>query len=231
MVERFAHAQALTRPVVPKIVITSPAGRLESALEEPPPGGPPPRAAVVCAHPQPLMGGTMANPTVVRTARALAAAGCPALRFNFRGVGKSAGAHSGGTHEPEDIGAAVAAMSAAYPGLPCWLVGYSFGAIMGSRWAPTDERIRAFVAIGFPLMMGYKLPDLGDRPLLCVQGERDRFGSGAAVAEAASSATRIHKTLIVPGAEHLFVGKTQVVGDMVAGEIDWLHQQSVGASQ
>ena len=164
----------------------------------------------------------MANPTVVRTARALAAAGCPALRFNFRGVGNSAGAYSDGAEEPQDIGAAVDAMTAAYPELPCWLVGYSFGAIMGSRWAPGDARIRAFVAIGFPIMMGHQLPDLGDRPLLCVQGERDRFGDGAAIASAAAAATRIHKTIIIPGAEHLFVGQTQLVGDTVAGEIDWL---------
>jgi alpha/beta superfamily hydrolase len=168
------------------------------------------------------MGGTMANPTVVRTARALAAAGCPALRFNFRGVGKSAGAYSGGAEEPEDIGAAVTAMAEAFPDLPVWLVGYSFGAIMGSRWVPTDERVRAFVAIGFPLMMGYQLPHLGDRPLLCIQGERDRFGDGASIAMAAEDATPIQKTIIIPGAEHLFVGKTQDVGDAVAAEIDWL---------
>lgn len=205
-----------------RIRVVSPAGQLECVLDEPPPGGPPPRAAVVCAHPQPLMGGTMANPTVVRTARALAAAGCPALRFNFRGVGRSAGAYAGGAEEPSDIGAAVDAMTAAYPDLPCWLVGYSFGAIMGSRWAPGDARVRAFVAIGFPLMMGYRLPDMGARPLLCVQGARDRFGDGASVALAAAAASRIHKTRIIAGAEHLFVGKTQEVGDAVAAEIDWL---------
>lgn len=164
----------------------------------------------------------MANPTVVRTARALAAAGCPALRFNFRGVGKSAGAYSGGANEPEDIGGAVAAMAGAFPDLPVWVVGYSFGAIMGSRWVPADERVRAFVAIGFPLQMGYKLPDMGDRPLLCVQGERDRFGSGAAVEQAAAEASRVNKTVVVTAADHLFVGKTQFVGDAVAAEIDWL---------
>jgi len=164
----------------------------------------------------------MANPTVVRTARAVAAAGCPALRFNFRGVGKSAGSYSGGEHEPADVGAAVTAMAQAYPDLPTWLVGYSFGAIMGSRWVPNDERVRAFVAIGFPLQMGYKLPDMGDRPLLCVQGERDRFGSGETIAKAAAEATRIHRTVVIPGAEHLFVGKTQQVGEAVAAELDWL---------
>jgi alpha/beta superfamily hydrolase len=50
-------------------------------------------AAVVC-HPHPLHGGTMHNKVVFRAAKAAVQAGLPTLRFNFRGVGKSAGSFS-----------------------------------------------------------------------------------------------------------------------------------------
>src|SRR2546430_5851775 len=54
--------------------------------------------AVVC-HPHPLYGGAMDNKVVYTVARALEPLGAPALRFNFRGVGASAGRYDEGRGE------------------------------------------------------------------------------------------------------------------------------------
>ena len=62
----------------------------------------------VITHPHPLFGGDMANNVVLTAVRALAARGMSALRFNFRGVGRSTGTYGGGMDEADDVAAALA---------------------------------------------------------------------------------------------------------------------------
>lgn len=88
------------------------------------------RARAVVAHPHPLYGGTMDNLVVLEAESALLAAGIEVLRFNFRGVGKSAGLHDGGRGERLDLEAAARYLSERRPELPLILAGYSFGAAM-----------------------------------------------------------------------------------------------------
>jgi alpha/beta superfamily hydrolase len=76
--------------------IPGPAGPLETLFDVP---AGPPRAAVVFAHPLPTEGGTMHTKVVFQAAKALARIGCVVLRFNFRGVGLSAGAWDNGRGE------------------------------------------------------------------------------------------------------------------------------------
>src|SRR5207245_5520015 len=89
--------------------------RLEATLRVPDVD---PAAIVVIAHALPTHGGTMRTPIMAAIARACAARGWYALRFNFRGVGESAGTWSGGRDEPDDLAAAVAHASAVERGLP-----------------------------------------------------------------------------------------------------------------
>src|ERR1041384_3735458 len=105
--------------------LTGPAGRLEALLEEP---SGPPKAVVVFAHPLPTHGGTMHTKAVYQGAKALARTGCAVLRFNFRGVGRSAGTWDEGRGERDDFKAAVDFMAAKYPGTELWAAGFSFGA-------------------------------------------------------------------------------------------------------
>src|SRR5512132_4538378 len=102
-----------------------PAGRLEAILDEP---AGTPRAAVVFAHPHPQYGGTMHTKAVYQGAKGLARIGCAVLRFNFRGVGRSAGTFDLGEGEKEDFSAALDYMAARYPGARLWAAGFSFGA-------------------------------------------------------------------------------------------------------
>jgi uncharacterized protein len=66
-----------------------------------------PRAAVVFAHPLPTHGGTMHTKVVFQGTKALTSIGCAVLRFNFRGVGRSAGAWDEGRGEMDDFRAAI----------------------------------------------------------------------------------------------------------------------------
>src|SRR4051794_24263321 len=95
--------------------LTGPAGTLEAILKVP---GSAPRLAAVVAHPHPLYGGTMHNKVVYATARRLESHGAAVLRFNFRGVGASAGAYDQGRGERQDMLAALSAMRRRFPGLP-----------------------------------------------------------------------------------------------------------------
>src|SRR4051812_3472884 len=92
-----------------------------------PAGGP----GVVLCHPHPAFGGTMRTPLIVALAGALGASGHRVLRFDFRGVGGSGGAPTGGLVEDRDVRAACAVLEAA--GDPVAIVGYSFGALMSIK--------------------------------------------------------------------------------------------------
>ena len=84
--------------------IAGPAGLLEARLDLP---DGPPRAVAVCGHPHPLHGGTMHTKALYQTAKALTRVGVAALRFNFRGVGLSAGTFDAGPGEKDDFRAAL----------------------------------------------------------------------------------------------------------------------------
>lgn len=139
-------------------------------------------AAVVC-HPHPAFGGRMDNPLVVALADALAARGCSTVRFNFRGLGGSDGAPTGGAREHEDVAAAVA--WAAARGAPrVALVGYSFGALVAARAIAEGAPVCAFAAVGFPTTLLGHDPErvacveraLGrSTPWLFIGGDQDQF--------------------------------------------------------
>ena len=129
-------------------LIDGPAGQLEALLEEPEDGAPV-EACLVC-HPHPLGGGTMHNKVVHRMARALRLAGRVVLRFNFRGVGKSAGEHAHGVGELEDARAALEWLRARYPELPYALAGFSFGSRVILKLGCEPGSATRLVAVGFP---------------------------------------------------------------------------------
>ena len=94
------------------------------------PGGTGPFPAVIVCHPHSLYGGSMSNSVVVAICQALARQSIAALRFNFRGVGRSGGNYGGGIDEQEDVRAALALVPSTSEIDPkkIGLAGYSFGA-------------------------------------------------------------------------------------------------------
>ena len=116
-----------------RLSIAGPAGALELALNAP---NQAPRGIALVAHPHPLQGGTMDNKVVQTLAKTFAALGYLSVRFNFRGVGGSAGAFDDGAGETDDALAALA-HARTDPGLPVVLAGFSFGTFIQTRVAST----------------------------------------------------------------------------------------------
>ena len=128
------------------------AGKIECLLEEPE-SAEPSEACLVC-HPHPLYGGTMHNKVVYRMARALRQSGAVVLRFNFRGVGRSQGAHDNGAGELEDARLLMEWLRSRYPGLPYSTAGFSFGSRIALRLGCSLPGVRRIIAVGFPTKSG-----------------------------------------------------------------------------
>jgi hypothetical protein len=164
----------------------------------------------------------MDNPVVIRAVEVAQEAGLATLRFNFRGVGRSAGTHGGGEAELDDAAAAVAALRETLPaGAPVGLLGYSFGAAVASRLAAADLTLAALALVAPPMAMydwGHVTP--GPRPLLLVAGTRDTYCPVNALDELAARLPGAERAL-VDGADHFFFGKLFPLGEAVAA---WLRR-------
>lgn len=198
-----------------------PAGRLEAVLMGH--TAPPLAAAVVC-HAHPLHGGMMHFKAVFRAAKALQSAGLAALRFNFRGVGRSEGVHDDGEGEQDDARAALSELERRFPGLPLVIGGFSFGAVVALRVATRDSRVRAVFALGFPLVRFGDAATLQapTQPRLFVQGEQDQFGAGEALRALVEPLPGSREMVVVPGANHFFDGQLDALQGAVA---DWAERR------
>jgi alpha/beta superfamily hydrolase len=166
-----------------------------------------PRAAAVFCHPHPLHGGTMHSTPVFRVARALQTAGAAVLRFNFRGVGRSAGTHHGAGGEVEDARAALDWLAGELSGAPLWAGGFSFGARTAATLALSEPRLARVVLIAMPVL-AYDcsfLDELRAPGLICQAGE-DEFGNLAALRARHPALDPRLELREVPGADHFFHG-------------------------
>jgi alpha/beta superfamily hydrolase len=167
-----------------------------------------PRMAALVCHPHPLFGGTMHTKIVFRAAKAALSLGFPALRFNFRGVGQSAGAFGDGIGERHDVGAALDFLSARFPGVPLVLMGFSFGSWVGLQVGATNSRVTALVGLGVPVNSS-DMSFLADvtKPKMIVQGTEDIYGSRERVEKLYAALCPPKSIHWVEGADHFFTGK------------------------
>jgi uncharacterized protein len=181
-------------------------GRLEAILKE---ARDPVRGVALVLHPHPLGGGTMHNKVVFRAAAALNEVGLTTLRFNFRGVGQSSGAHDEGRGELEDVKAGLTYLKETYPQLPATLCGFSFGARVGLEVGVADERVANLISIGTPLgKYDFSFLEACRKPILFVHGEQDEFGAASEVEEMAGRLKQVSgvSVKVIAGADHFFVG-------------------------
>lgn len=186
-----------------RLFIPGPAGQMEAILEYD--AEREPRAAAVVCHPHPLFGGTMHSKVVYRAAKAALAAGFAALRFNFRGVGASAGEHDDGVGEQDDVRAALDYLSARFPCRPTCMIGYSFGCAVGLAVGSADSRVSALAGIGVPTTvwdMSF-LQSVSKRTLF-IQGTQDAFGPRDAVETLYASLAGDKRLCWIEGADHSF---------------------------
>ena len=205
-----------------KFSLQGPAGVLE-ALEDLPDAGTytQPRGVAVVAHPHPLFGGTMDNKVVQTLARALVQCGWRAVRFNFRGVGASAGVYDEGRGELADLLAVLehsAPSGADVPNVPVALAGFSFGAFVTSHAVAAVAPIRTLeqvVLVGTAasrFTVAPIAPELHDRTLV-LHGEQDDTVPLADVMHWARP--QALPVTVIPGGGHFFHGQLPLLRSVV----------------
>jgi uncharacterized protein len=202
-------------PRTTSAIVPGPVGDLEIVLDEPASDAPPQFVAVVC-HPHPLMGGSMTNKVVHILARTFNDLGAPSVRFNFRGVGKSAGTHDDGQGETDDVIALLNWTREQWPHAKIWLGGFSFGAAMAlgaSLRFPVDRLVTVAPALRWLSKLEGKVPDC---PWLIVQGDQDELVDVDAVKTWAAALSRPPTLQILGGAEHFFHGRLNDLREAVS---------------
>ena len=191
-------------PRITTLELQGPAGLLEAELLEP---ETPPVFVATVAHPHPLYGGDMNNHVVDAAAKAAVELGGAALRFNFRGTGRSEGRHDAGRGETCDLAACEQELSRRFPRLPRLGLGYSLGAVVTMARLP-----QASAALDLPAGMLLIAPPLthydfeaaanASVPLAVVYGQLDGFTPATMIRRLPKRWPSLNGCLEVPGVGH-----------------------------
>ncbi len=199
-----------------KLSLTGESGVIEALLDVPDAAVVEGRGTVVIAHPHPLFGGTMHNKVVQTLARAFVQCGWRALRFNFRGVGASAGTYDEGRGELADMLAVVAQTAPADQ--PLALAGFSFGAFVTSHalahtW--TERSVDKVVLVGTAAsrFAVAPLPPQAHEATLVLHGEQDDTVPLHSVMDWARPQSL--PVTVIPGVEHFFHGQLPLLKSLV----------------
>jgi len=193
--------------------VAGPAGAIACAIDSPP--LPAHGVAVVC-HPHPQFGGTLDNKVVQTLARAFVALGWRSVRFNFRGVGGSAGAWDEGVGEIDDALAVIAALRA--PGEALLLAGFSFGAYVASQAAvrlADDAKASRLVLVG-PSTEKQQMAHV-PADTVVIHGESDEVVPLAATL--AWARPQSLPVIVFPGVGHFFHGQLRLLKNTVVQEL------------
>ena len=193
------------------LLLPGAAGKLEVILAAP---REPVRGFAVICHPHPLFGGAMSNKVTYTLASTALKAGLVALRFNFRGVGKSEGQHDEGVGETEDTLLMVDWLRQRMPaGSPLLLAGFSFGGYVSVRAAERARpKLQISVAPPFGGRFAYsERPQRPDCPWLVIHSRDDDVVAYADTAAALDQYDPPPELVTVDGAGHFFNGR---LGDL-----------------
>ncbi len=207
----------MNRIVSETVTLVGPAGDLEAVIETPETT---PAAFMVVCHPHPQHGGTMHNKVVTTLARSAQQLGAATIRFNYRGVGASAGTYDDGRGEVEDALAAVAAGRQRWPDAALWIAGFSFGGVAALRASTRAEvgAVQRLVTVAPSLGKNFTDPAdiaLPACPWLIVQGDADEIIDGALVMDWARRIEPAARLAVFAGASHFFHGRLTDLQDVV----------------
>ena len=193
--------------------IRGPEGPLEALLDLPEGE---PRAVAVFGHPHPLHGGTMHTKALYQAAKAMPRIGVAALRFNFRGVGKSAGTFDAGPGEKADFRAAIDFAQEKYPDVPVWAAGMSFGSWIAMTVGAEDARVSLLLGVAPPVdRYDFDALKTCTLPKFIIHGESDELISIKEIRRFYSQLPEPKELVVIEDANHLFEGKTSMVGESV----------------
>lgn len=199
-----------------KLSLIGEVGVIEALLDEPQADPDPVRGTVVIAHPHPLFGGTMNNKVVQTLARAFMQCGWRAVRFNFRGVGASAGVYDEGRGELADMLAVVA--QAAPRHQPLALAGFSFGAFVASHalaqtWGNRPAEKVVLVGAAASRFAVAPLPPEAHDATLVLHGEQDDTVPLQSVLDWARP--QFLPVTVISGVEHFMHGQLPLLKSLV----------------
>ncbi|HHM04409.1 MAG TPA: alpha/beta fold hydrolase [Gammaproteobacteria bacterium] len=196
------------------LVLDGPAGELEAVLSHPPVGATSQALAVVC-HPHPLHQGSLHNKVTLTLARALSQMGVPALRFNFRGVGQSAGSYGGGAGEVDDLLSILEQLRERYPDRALWVAGFSFGAYVALRAAQAFA-VDRLITVAPPInLFDFSTLEPPGCPWLVVQGTDDELVPAKAVLRWSARTYPAPEVAFMDGACHYFHRRLQDLRTLV----------------
>jgi hypothetical protein len=219
--------------IVKKVEIPSSIGNLEAQISVPESSGVFKPLGVVICHPHPQYGGTMANNVVRSIFNYFGKAGHPTIRFNFRGVGYSAGKFDGGKGEQEDTLAACQFLQKncvhLMENLPLLIIGYSFGAAVGCALINKSESIHGYVAISYPFTF---IPEfithaITTKPKLFLMGSRDDFTAVADFEKVYSKFPEPKSKQIWSNIDHFWIGSEDLIIQAIAL---WIYEQTLLSS-
>jgi hypothetical protein len=203
---------------MPEVVINGPEGRLEGRYHHSKQDNAP---IAVMLHPHPQHGGTMNNKVVYTLYHAFVKRGFSALRFNFRGVGKSQGIFDRGEGELSDAAAALDWLqSYNAEASSCWIAGFSFGAWIGMQLLMRRPEIDNFIAVA-PPANNFDFGFLAPCPAsgLIIQGDHDQLVAADSVQRLATKLAHQRDIrishLVIPGADHFFHSHLDQLGAAV----------------
>lgn len=192
---------------MPEVIFNGPEGRIEGRYHH---SRLPNAPIVLLLHPHPQYGGTMNNKVVYALYQSFVKRGFSALRFNFRGVGRSQGRFDNGQGELSDAASALDWMQAQNPNAgDCWIAGFSFGAWIGMQLMMRRPEISGFISVAPPASM-QDFSFLAPCPAsgMIVHGDKDEVIPLAAVTKLAqklSSQKNIKIDFrVVEGSDHFF---------------------------
>jgi uncharacterized protein len=197
--------------------IAGPAGPIECAVDRPQAA---PRGLAVVCHPHPQFGGTLDNKVVQTIARACLELGWASVRFNFRGIGASAGAWDEGRGEVDDALAVLSAWRAKdeFVAKPFLLAGFSFGgfvAVEASHRLHPDMKPRRLILVG-PSTEKQQVADV-PADTLVIHGEVDDV---VPLAATLAWARPQHLPVVVfPGVGHFFHGQIALLKKTIVREL------------
>lgn len=190
------------RPASERVVIPGPTGDLEGIVDWSADGDIR-QVAIVC-HPHPQFGGTMTNKVVHMLAKAFNDLGAAAIRFNYRGVGNSAGSYDEGNGETDDALAVIDWALQRWPGAHLWLGGFSFGGSIAIK-AAVQRPVQKLVTVA-PAIARVAVTSLPRVDWLLVQGDSDELVDAAHIQQWVASLEAPPELLLMPGVDHFFHG-------------------------
>jgi hypothetical protein len=152
--------------------------------------------------------------------------GFSALRFNFRGVGRSQGLFDNGPGEMSDAASALDWMQSYNPNASgCWIGGFSFGAWIGMQLMMRRPEISGYISVAPPTSI-YDFTFLAPCPAsgLIVHGGKDNLVPIASV-EKLTQKLAAQKTIsvdyrVIESADHFFMDDLNILNNHIEDYLD-----------